>query len=202
VELIIDQWMPQFRVSEIHSIRIDAPVQTAYTSIRRANLADSAVLRTLLVARALPAALKSGRGGELRRVWGSPVDLHRFEESGFRILEEREPTEIVIGLEGRFWTLAGDVCHHDRAEFLKPIPQGVVRAMWNFSLTPLGPSACELATETRVNWTDPNAGRSFLRYWRFIRSWSGLTRMIMLRAIKRAAEGSREISEAGKAARN
>jgi hypothetical protein len=125
------------------------------------------------------------------------MDLRRFEESGFRILEEREPTEIVIGLEGKFWTLTGGVGHHDKAEFLKPIPQGVVRAMWNFSLAPLGSSACEVATETRVNWIDPNAGLSFLRYWRFIRPWSGLTRMIMLRAIKRAAEGSREISEAG-----
>jgi hypothetical protein len=192
--------MPHFQASEMHSIRINASVETTYASIRRTDLAGSSVIRALLVVRALPAALKSGRGRELRRAWTSPVDLGRFEESGFRILEEREPTEIVIGLEGKFWTLAGGISRHDRAEFLKPIPQGVVRAMWNFSLTPLGPSACEVATETRVNWIDPDAGRSFLRYWRLIRPWSGLTRKIMLRAIKRAAEGSRRISDVGKAA--
>ena len=128
-----------------------------------------------------------------------PAPVRRF---GFRILEEREPAEIVIGLEGRFWTLAGGVRHHDRTEFLKPIPQGVVRAMWNFSLSPIGPSACAVTTETRVHWSDQNAGRSFLRYWRFIRPWSGLTRKIMLRAIKRAAEGSGGVSEAANAADN
>lgn len=194
--------MPQFEVNEVHSIRVDAPIAEAYASVLRANLADSAVLRALLGLRAFPGAVRSGHAAELKRVWTSPVNLRRFEDSGFRTLEEREPTEIVIGLEGRFWTLAGGVRHHDRTEFLKPIPQGVVRAMWNFSLSPIGPSACAVTTETRVHWSDQNAGRSFLRYWRFIRPWSGLTRKIMLRAIKRAAEGSGGVSEAANAADN
>ncbi len=180
--------MPQFGANEIHRVRINASVSEAYASVLNANLADSWIVRALLMARALPSAVLSDRPNELRDRWRSTVSLRSFEESGFRILEEREPVEIVIGLEGRFWTPAGGICRQGRDEFMKPIPAGVVRAIWNFTVSPSEAGGCELTTETRINWTDQNAGRSFKRYWRFIAPWSGLTRRLMLRAIKNAAE--------------
>lgn len=185
---LIDQWMPEFGANEIHSTRVNASQSTTYAAIRTANLADSAIVRTLLAARALPAALSSGSVSELRRRASQRITLDSFGKSGFRILEENAPAEIVIGLQGRFWTPTGGVSHCDAEVFGKPIPANVVRAMWNFTIDPLDANACEITTETRIHWTDPDAGRSFMRYWRVVGPFSGLIRTFMLRAIKEEAE--------------
>jgi hypothetical protein len=45
-----------------------------------------------------------------------------------------------------------------------------------------------LSTETRVHVADPAARRKFRRYWRVIRPFSGLIRILFLRAARRRAE--------------
>ena len=45
-----------------------------------------------------------------------------------------------------------------------------------------------LVTETRIALTDEAARRAFRRYWLVVRPFSGLTRRLLLRAAKRAAE--------------
>jgi hypothetical protein len=44
-----------------------------------------------------------------------------------------------------------------------------------------------LTTETRIEPTDALSGRRFRRYWMLIRPFSGLTRLVWLRAIRRRA---------------
>lgn len=178
---------------------MNASVDGTYASVLTADLAESWIVRALLNARAVPSAVLSGRMREWYQRWSLPVSIRGFEETGFRILEEREPEEIVIGLEGRFWTPAGGICHQDREAFMRPIPAGVVRAIWNFSVSAAETGSCELTTETRIDWTDQNAGRSFHRYWRFIAPWSGLTRRLMLRAIRKSAEKGEDRLSAGEA---
>jgi hypothetical protein len=45
-----------------------------------------------------------------------------------------------------------------------------------------------LSTETRVHVADPAARRKFRRYWFVIRPFSGLIRILLLRAARRRAE--------------
>ena len=47
-----------------------------------------------------------------------------------------------------------------------------------------------LSTETRVHIADPAVRRKFRRYWRVIRPFSGLIRILLLRAAKRRAEAA------------
>jgi hypothetical protein len=49
----------------------------------------------------------------------------------------------------------------------------------------------ELTTETRVHVADPRSRRKFARYWRVVGPFSGLTRILVLRAAKRRAEAAR-----------
>jgi hypothetical protein len=49
--------------------------------------------------------------------------------------------------------------------------------------------AASLSTETRVHVADPVARRSFRRYWFVIRPFSGLIRILFLRAARRRAVG-------------
>jgi hypothetical protein len=76
---------------------------------------------------------------------------------------------IVLDLRGDFWRLrgGGESCE----------------AVIDFRVQGRG-----LTTETRVHVADPAARRKFGRYWRVIRPFSGLIRILMLRAAKRKAE--------------
>ena len=66
---------------------------------------------------------------------------------------------------------------------------GMAVAAWNFTVLPTDEGSL-VATETRVRCTDAAARRSFARYWRVVRPFSGLIRTEALRAIRRTAESS------------
>lgn len=188
--MLIDSWMPAFGASERHEIRVGASARHTFDAITTADLAAGVLVRALLALRALPKALASGTNGmlRLRRDLNGPFRLDAFERAGFRLLDEQPPHELVLGLEGRFWSLGGGISSLGADGFRAPIPDGVARAIWNFAVQPLGEGGCRLSTETRVGWSDAAAGRSFRRYWRLIRPWSGLTRRHMLRSIRAEAE--------------
>lgn len=97
---------------------------------------------------------------------------------------------MVIGLVGKFWTIAGGLQKID-AESFKPFDTaGYAKAVWNFSLDAHGENT-RLVTETRIKCLDDDSRRSFGRYWMFIQPFSGLIRMEMLKTIKRRAESIR-----------
>lgn len=187
----MEQYLPRFDVRATHRIRVRATPAATWAALHRADLARSPLVGALLVIRALPAALANGREGldRLRHASLRYLTLDSFGEEGFRILDERPHEEVVIGLEGRFWRLAGDLCTPSADAFAHGSPPpGTVRAVWNFTLHIVGPGECELRTETRVLCADAAARRRFLPYWWLIRPGSGLIRGDMLRAIRDTAE--------------
>jgi hypothetical protein len=93
-----------------------------------------------------------------------------FVELGRR-LDDGPGEGVVLGLEGDFWRLRGS----GRG--------GSCRAVIDFRVV-----GSELTTETRVHVADPVARRKFARYWRVIRPFSGLTRIVFLREARRRAE--------------
>jgi hypothetical protein len=105
-------------------------------------------------------------------------------------LEAIPPTELTLGLTGRFWTPAGGLVPSDPTTFRDPLPPGLARATWSFHLDSPQPGKTRLATETRVACADPETRRHFLRYWRLVRGGSGIIRWALLRQIKLAAENA------------
>lgn len=194
-QMVLDELMPRYDVVERHSIRVRAAPALVYAAIREADLADAPITRILLALRALPAAVfvlvRNPRAAladwrERRRNRG--VRLEAFERAGFRVVAERPPKELVIGLLGRFWTPRGGLCAGVSAEaFRAEPPTGTALAGWNFSVRPAPEGGSELRTETRV-WCAPDARRRFRLYWLVVRPGSGLIRRAMLRSIRRKAE--------------
>jgi hypothetical protein len=90
-----------------------------------------------------------------------------------RVLEDVPGEGIVLELRGRFWRLRGG---GDGPE---------ATAVMDFRAE-LG----ALTTETRVHVGNAEARRKFACYWRAIRPFSGLIRILVLRAAKRRAEGA------------
>jgi len=179
--MLIDSFAPNPDAVEVHSISIDASPETVHQAIWTADLGGSLIIKILLGLRALPELLLHG-GRNVPRDFR--VTLKTIINSGFGLLAD-EPEEIVLGVNGKFWRPTGNLLPFERERFADRIPVGQARAVWNFSFKPSG-SGTILQTETRVTCGDPISLKKFRRYWFFVRPFSGLIRLVMLRAVKRA----------------
>ena len=192
---LLDDLMPRYDVIERHATTVYAKPEAVYASIRSADLTGGPLTSLLLAIRGLPAALLAflrSPGGVLiemrKRSRRQGVRLADFERVGFRVIAERPPHELVIGLLGRFWTPRGDLRTDVSISTLcASPPAGLALAGWNFTIQPQPGGVCELRTETRVGCA-PDARLRFRSYWLIVRPGSGLIRRAMLRAIKREAE--------------
>ena len=167
--MLIDALLPRYDFHERHATVIHAPAERIWNVIRRGELATHPVVRALLAMRGLRA----------RRTFS--LDL--FLEQGFCVLAEDPPREIVLGIEGPFWKPACKLSRADEQSFRQPVPPGVARAAWNFTIASDG----TVTTETRVLCADDARAR-FRLYWLGVRPFSGLIRRLMLRAIRLEAE--------------
>jgi hypothetical protein len=172
----LDDFLPVYEFSERHSLAIDAPAARIDAALRTISIRDIPVARALWRIRRLGRPYGDSKkpfvGGELPGV----------------VLEDVPAEGIVLGLTGQFWRVLGDRDHdkprtaHEFLAFTRP---DTCKAVIDFRV---GPSS--LSTETRVHVADPAARRKFRWYWLVIRPFSGLIRILMLRAARRHAEAA------------
>ncbi len=105
------------------------------------------------------------------------------------ILGEEPGREVVLGTIGRFWRPAACARSLPPSSLAFAEP-GWAKAAWNFRVEPAPDGAATTSTETRVLCTDPVSRRTFRRYWRIVRPFSGLIRIEMLNAIRRELQRS------------
>lgn len=166
--------MPRYDVVERHRTRVVAPPDLTYAAVRRVDLGRSTTVRVLFGLRGM------------RRT--ARITLDDLLARGFVLLGEEPGEELVLGLVGRFWTPGGglrQVAPDAFATFEEP---GFARTAWNFRVSAARDNSSTLSTETRVLCTDERARRSFRRYWRLVRPFSGAIRRRSLELIKRDAE--------------
>jgi hypothetical protein len=188
--MIIDELLPRFDVATRHTIEVRATPAATYAALRRADFSARGLVRLLTTIRALPATLVDWRRhGRMRPI--RPVEtLAALQTSGFVLLADVPPTELVLGIEGRFWALDGGRCTPPADSFRTTAPQpGTARAVWGFSFAPLEATRTLVTTQTRVLCADAAARRRFLPYWFVIRPASGLIRRAILQQLRDEAEG-------------
>jgi hypothetical protein len=162
--MLLDTLLPRYDFSERHTISTTASAERAYAALRTADLTRSPVVRALLTLR------------------GMRRSTQQFPPRGFFIVADEPPNEVVIGLQGAFWSPFCKLHDLDATTFAQPVPHGVARGAWNFTF-----EQGRIVTETRVLCAD-DARAKFRAYWTFIRPFSGLTRRFMLRALRDEAE--------------
>lgn len=191
--MIIDEFLPEFDVSERHQIVIKSSVSQAYAALYSTDFGRPFLVRAMLALRALPSWLL----GRMRRK-PSPaprpgtVTLETFLNNGFVLLSELKEMEIVLGLVGRFWTLTGGLEGTDSKRFRQEARPGLAKAAWNFSFEETK-NGTRVTTETRVKCTDSTSRLRFKMYWVVVRPFSGLLRRYMLRELRRTAERGSEV---------
>ena len=183
-----------YDVAERHHTLVRATPATVYSALREADMASGLLPRVLLALRALPGAILTPRATRRERKVAhaaegtSAARLANFERRGFRLIAERAPEELVIGVLGRFWTATGVLNPAvSRDDFIAGPPRGWALAGWNFRVIPRDALLTELRTETRV-WCAPDALLKFRAYWMLVRPGSGLIRRAMLKSVRRYAE--------------
>lgn len=191
--MLLDDLMPVYDVVERHHTMVRAAPRTVFAAIRAFDLSESLLTRALLFARALPevlvALLRSPRTALAEpRARRAELRFADFERAGFRVIAERAPQELVIGVLGKFWRLRSDLRPDvSAADFAAGPPQGYALAGWNFTVVPQHEGMTELRTETRVRCA-ADVRKKFRAYWLLIKPGSSLIRWEILRAVRRAAE--------------
>jgi hypothetical protein len=192
--MLLDAWLPEFQLVERHGVVVAAPPAVAFAAIRRSDLGSGPLTRTLLFLRALPGLVVAPRETVRRflaRRGSVHLTLDALASAGFVILGEDPGREVVLGTIGRFWRPSGDMRPFAAAEFASFDEPGWAKAAWSFRVDRAPDGRSTVSTETRVLCTDARSRRTFRRYWRIVRPFSGLIRIEMLRAIRREAERSR-----------
>ena len=164
-------FLPQFEFSERHSIEIAAPVERIDSALRTVSMSDIPVARALWWVR------------RLGRPYGDETKPFIGGELPGVVLQDVPDEGVVLGLTGQLWRVLGGERDPAKpttaAEFLAYARPDSCKAVIDFRI---GPGS--LSTETRVRVADPASRRTFGRYWRVIKPFSGLIRVLLLRAVR------------------
>lgn len=182
--MLIDSFAPNPDAVETHSIAIDATPDVVYRALWAADLGGSLTIKFLLGLRSLPEFVLHPDRSRRRN---QKITLQTLIDAGFGVLAEQPGRDIVLGVSGKFWRPTGNLSPFNRADFDQPVPAGIARAVWNFSVQPSENDQTILSTETRVICGDSNSRRKFQAYWFFVRPFSGLIRRIMLKNVRKTA---------------
>lgn len=185
---MLDDFLPRYDFSEVHSTTCSAPPAAVMEAARELTPRELPLLVALMAVRSLP-ALARGRRPAVRG-----TILEGFRRGGFVVLEDA-PAELVLGAVGRFWQPSGGITRIEKTRFRDFAEPGFAKAVFNLRVE----GSSVLRTETRVLATDADARRKFGRYWRVIRPGSAAIRVAWLRAIRRKAERTRAQGLAGAA---
>jgi hypothetical protein len=156
----LDAYLPAYEFRTRHELRVDADAVHVDRALREVTFKDVPLVRGLLFARGLG----------IRR--GTDTVLATMVPRA-AVLEDVPGEGIILGLRGQFWRLRGQG------------PEAAATAVVEFRAQPGA-----LTTETRVHVPDPASRRKFVRYWRVVRPFSGVIRLLVLRAAKRRAEAA------------
>jgi hypothetical protein len=118
------------------------------------------------------------------------LTLDDLLRTGFILLAENPPREILLGVVGKFWTSSGCIQKLNAEGFRAFEQSGYAKAVWNFSLSERETNFTTLATETRIRCMDDDSRRRFRMYWSLIGPFSGMIRKENLRIVRRQAESS------------
>ena len=127
--------------------------------------------------------------------------LEETTKLGWGLLAEETGRLVVMGARCQPWLADVKFVAIAPQDFARYADPGQVKIAWSLEAVETAPNVTRLAQETRAVATDAAARAKFLRYWRWARFGIVAIRLLMLPAVRRAAE-RRWAAERGPAARD
>jgi hypothetical protein len=169
VSMMINDYLPHYDFSEFHKMTIKTTPERAYETLKTLDFSQSWLIKVLFLLRGLKSA-----------------NFEHFQDH-FCLLADDPPQEIVLGLVACPWQVKGNVLHMSKSEYLNFTDCGYAKMAWNFAFQSMG-NETQVSTETRVLCTDAVSKTKFRFYWFFIKPFSGLIRIEMLRILRKHLE--------------
>jgi len=164
---LTNKYLLDFDYNEIHSITVKSNLENCYHSTMHLDLSKSKIINFLFRLRGLPF---------------SKTKLSELTKNlKFTLLEESKYTEFIYG----FWAKSKVDWINDQKEFINGGKDYQVKSIWSFQFIQKNENECEIITETRVKCLTMKSKILFSIYWFFVKPFSGLVRIEMLKLIKR-----------------
>jgi hypothetical protein len=174
----LDYYLEAYDYAERHSSAVPgAPDSELFRLVRHLDFSSSWLIRALFILRGLGTRHLN-------------IDAMVAGDE-FALLEEIPGREIVIG--GMAGARMKPVPVQSGEHFRDFAEHNGIKIAWNFYLSPDEAGGTIVSTETRVSCLGPKMKRWFSRYWFFIRPFSGLVRLEMLRILRRQTIAMRAV---------
>ncbi|WIX98518.1 nitroreductase/quinone reductase family protein [Amycolatopsis mongoliensis] len=194
-DLLIDRFLPEFDVTLIEHVVVEAEVGRTWQAVRDLDLTrvHTPLMDAAMFVRGVPAgvARRFGRAGPAEQ----PAELKLFGPGtglpGWLSLGEAPGQEVVLGAIGRFWQPDiewYDVTGMTPEQFAGFTEPGWGRIAAGFSLRPYGTGRTLVSYEARTATDDPASARRFSRYWSFVRPFVRIVMRATLARIREDAE--------------
>ena len=187
--MLIDKYLPAYDVTVVRQALVEADREETWASIKSADLARiSPAVTALGWLRMLPERVSrfARRAPPLPKT--ARVTLDDIVASGWTLLEEQPPDEIVFGAVGQFWRPVIRMQRVSASEFLVLDRPDTAKLAVSFRVEARGEDQCLLRYEARTASTSESARKRFRRYWSVIGPFAGFIMERAVDAIKAEAE--------------
>ncbi len=178
----IARFVPEPEFRERHAIDVHAPADVVFEVIERFDLMSVPAVRAIVHLREWFMGSRGRATDDHRPFVANARDL------GWGLLAASPDREIVMGAECRPWLADVTFEPLPADRFAADATPDRVKIAWSVEAHPLAPTRARLVTETRVVATDAAARAKFRGYWRWSRFGIVAIRLLVLPAMRRAAE--------------
>jgi hypothetical protein len=178
----LDRFLPHPDVRERFETAIRAPAPLVMEVAGSLDMQSLPLVRAIFrlreaLTRATPSGPRTSQG-----------ILDETRALGWVVLDQQAGRFVVCGAACQPWLADVRFTPIPPAAFAAYAVPDQVKIAWTLEAEPVGPAATHFAQETRVVATDEQARMKFLRYWRWARFGIVAIRLLMLPAVRRAAE--------------
>lgn len=178
----LDCFIPHPDVRERFEISIRAPALLVMDVASNFDMQSLPLVRTIFWLR--EKVMRSGRHAP-RRPQGV---LEEMQALGWGLMAEQRGRLVVFGARCQPWLADVTFSALNADDFEAYAGPGQVKIAWTLETDEKGPALTRLVQETRAAATDETARTRFLHYWRWARFGIVSIRLLLLPAIRRAAE--------------
>ena len=178
---LLDRFMPDYEVREVHQTRVNAPTSVTYAVAEALDFQQSPLLKGIFKGR----ELLMGTQRQPRQPRSFLVEARAL---GWRVLDEEPGQHLVMGAVTQPWKADVQFRGLEPEEFAAFREPLYAKIVWTIAVEPEPDGGSIFRTETRVLTTDAEARRRFRRYWTMVSPGVVLIRREMVRLVRREAE--------------
>ena len=179
---ILDRFMPRADVRERFETTIRAPALVVMDIATTFDMQSLFPVRAIFRTREWLTCARRGPPRQAQQLLAEMTAL------GWGVLDQEPGRRIVCGAVCQPWLANVEFSAIESGAFAVFAEPDRVKIAWTLEADPIDPSTTRFAHETRAVATDESARAKFRRYWRWARFGIVGIRLLILPAIRRAAE--------------